>query len=264
MRLIFLCFLLLFGSQASAQDCLEQVPCELGDRSYHIKLPDDWDGVSPMPLMLHFHGWARQGTLIVKHARISGATRRVGVMLVAPNGVNGTWSFRSKDSRDIDFARRVIEDVKGRYPVDENQMFVSGYSFGSAMAWRYACAEGGSFRALLAVSGTFWNQQEDCETGPLEVRHVHGLRDTVMDYPYGPDGDKTYPVALWRRHNGCADPHATPVEWSVTARDVFSRYVWADCASGKPVVLDIHARGHFIPRGWIRRQLDELLGLPAG
>ena len=28
------------------------------------------------------------------------------------------------------------------------------------------------------------------------------------------------------------------------------------------VTLDIHPGGHFIPHGWIARQLDELMGLP--
>ncbi|MGR3460460.1 MAG: hypothetical protein ACU0AX_10460 [Roseovarius sp.] len=28
------------------------------------------------------------------------------------------------------------------------------------------------------------------------------------------------------------------------------------------IVRDVHPGSHFIPRGWIARQLDELLGLP--
>ncbi|MEO1552082.1 MAG: hypothetical protein AAFR93_16935, partial [Pseudomonadota bacterium] len=258
---VVLGFALSLAPAARTQELCEQaVPCPLGARSYHVKVPDGWDGVSPMPLMLHFHGWARQGTLIVKHARISGATRRLGVLLVAPNGMNGTWSFRQKGSPDIEFARAVIEDVAQRYPVDRDRIIISGYSFGSAAAWRYACTYGGEIYALLAVSGTFWNQDERCETGPTHVRHVHGTSDTVMDFPFGPDGDVTYPVALWRRHNGCAEPGERVGDWAATSRVMFTRYAWRDCA--KPVILDVHPRGHFIPRGWIRRQLEELLDLP--
>ena len=36
---------------------------------------------------------------------------------------------------------------------------------------------------------------------------------------------------------------------------------WNDCSAGR-VSLDIHPGGHFIPHGWIARQLDELLDLP--
>lgn len=237
--------------------CEQQIPCQLGDRSYHVKAPDAWDGTSPLPVLLHFHGWMRQGTLIVKHGRISGATRRVGVLLLAPNGRGKTWDFWDADTEDVAFAAAVLEDAAKRYPIDRARIYVSGYSYGSAMAWRFACEAGETVAALLAISGTL-SQSEDC-AHPVSVRHVHGLSDTVMDYPFGPDGDKMHPVALWRRQNGCAEPAEDLGTWSVTRHDTFQRYHWADCASGKDVRLDIHPRGHFIPRGWIRQQLDELL-----
>lgn len=265
MRTLFLAALMaaattLPGHADDAAACLDQTPCLLDDRSYHVKLPDDWDGVTPMPVMLHFHGWARQGTLIVKHGRISGATRTRGVLLLAPNGINKTWDFWGPGSRDTDFAASVIEDAAQRYPIDRSQIFVSGYSYGSAMAWRYACENGTEVRALLAVSGTL-NQNEECDTTPSEVRHVHGLRDTVLDYPFGPDGDEMYPTALWRRELACDIPTGRD-SYSTTPEDTFKRTIWADCADGK-VVFDQHERGHFIPRGWFAKQLDELLSAPS-
>ena len=246
------------STPALAEDtqCLEQVPCQLGDRSYHVKLPDDWDGVTPMPVMLHFHGWARQGTLIVKHARISGATRKRGVLLLAPNGLNKSWDFWHPGSPDTDFGAAVLEDAAKRYPIDRSRIYVSGYSWGSNMAWRYACENGSEVRALLAVSGTL-DQDESCETFPQEVRHVHGLTDNVLDYPFGPDGDETYAVSLWRDKLGCGDVTGRD-SYSTTERDHFERHIWADCTHGK-VTLDVHPRGHFIPRGWFAKQLDELL-----
>ena len=65
------------------------------------------------------------------------------------------------------------------------------------MAWRYACENGNNVAALLAISGTL-SHTEDCPEAPAQVRHVHGLDDTVMDFPMGPNGDTTYPVQLWR------------------------------------------------------------------
>ena len=242
-----------------AYQCLEQTVCTLGERGYHVKLPDDWDGRSKLPVLLHFHGWMRQGTLIVRHRRISGATRRSGVLLLAPNGLGRTWNFWDPQSQDADFALEVLEDAARRWPIDESRIFVSGYSFGSAMAWRFACRYGDRIAALLAVSGTLSSQDEECATGPVNVRHVHGLKDRVMDFPFGPDGDETHPVALWRQKNRCRAEPDSISQWSVTERDTFKRYVWSRCASGRSVTLDVHGRGHFIPVGWIQRQLDELL-----
>jgi len=241
---------------AENRDWDDAVPCLLECRDYHCKAPDEWDGVTPMPVMLHFHGWARQCTLIVKHARISGGTRKRGVLLLAPNGLGKTWDCWGPGSRDTQFAAAVIEDAAKHYPIDRDNIFVSGYSYGSAMAWRYACENGAEVRALLAVSGTL-NQSESCDTTPQEVRHVHGLRDNVMSYPFGPDGDDLYPTELWRREMGCAGATGTD-GYSTTDKDHFVRTYWADCADGK-VVFDQHARGHFIPKGWFAQQLDELL-----
>ncbi|WP_300058987.1 PHB depolymerase family esterase [uncultured Roseobacter sp.] len=238
--------------------CMDDVPCVLGDRSYHLKLPDDWDGTTPLPVMLHFHGWQRTGALPVKHQRISGATRRRGVLLLAPNGLRKTWDFWDSETEDVAFAAAVLEDAARRYPIDPERIYVSGYSFGSAMAWRFVCENGDGVAALLAVAGTL-RQSEDCPQAPREVRHVHGLADTVMDFPVGPGGDETYPVALWRAHFGCMEGIAQG-SWSAREFLTFERTTW-ECDGGR-VSLDLHPSGHFIPHGWIARQLDELLGLP--
>ena len=257
--------LALFATQAVAQTnpnsilpgnpCHGQTACELDGRTYHVKEPDGWDGVSPLPVLLHFHGWARTGALPVNHGRISGATRRRGVLLLAPTGRNKTWSFRQEGSADVEFANAVLEDAAKRYPIDPDQIFVSGYSYGGLMAWRYACESGDGVQAVMSISATLATSGS-CDQEPTEFREVYGLKDNVLDFPYGPDGDTTFPVIFWRTQYGCTDP-ATQTNYNITGRRDFIRSVW-DCADHK-VTLDIHPGGHLIPRGWIGRQLDDLL-----
>ena len=251
------------ATDPSKRDCQLDVPCELGERSYHVKEPDGWDGVTPLPVLIHFHGWQRTGALPVQHQRISGATRRRGVLLVAPNGRGGTWNMWSPETEDVQFAADVLEDVARRYPIDRENIFLSGYSYGSIMAWRVACDRGTrmNVRALLSISGTL-RQTETCAEAPREVRHVHGLKDNVLDFPFGPGRDTTYPVKLWRDRLACADQAGAPTQWSAVDFLTFTRTVWTDCKAGTRVTLDVHPGGHFIPHGWIARQLDELLGRP--
>lgn len=214
-----------------------------------------------MPVLIHFHGWQRTGALPVQHQRISGATRRRGVLLIAPNGQRKTWNMWSPETDDVAFAQEVLEDVAKRYPIDRENIFLSGYSYGSIMAWRVACDRGSAMnvRALLGISGVL-NQSEDCAGAPQEVRHVHGLKDNVLDFPYGPGNDTTYPVQLWRDRLGCTEVAEAKGDWSVVDFLTLTRTEWHDCAGGNLVALDTHPGGHFIPHGWIGRQLDELLG----
>ncbi len=234
------------------------VACELNGRTYNVKEPDGWDGVTPLPVMLHFHGWGRTGAVPVYHSRISGETRRRGVLLVAPTGRNRTWDFWSSGSADVAFANAVLADVASRYPIERSQIYVSGYSYGSAMAWRYACDSGNGIAALLAVAGSL-RQSETCAQAPREVRHVHGLSDTVMDFPMGPNGDTLYPVALWRALFRCSPVNAV-TQWAATDAIAFERHDWSTCTAGARVILDLHSGGHFIPAGWFGAQLDDLLG----
>ena len=249
-----LSLLLVFVANASAA-CTDQTPCFVDDRSYHVREPDNWDGVTPLPVLLHFHGWSRQGTLIVRHGRIASAARTRGVLLLAPNGQNRTWNFYSPGSPDTPFARAVLEDAAKRYPIDPEQIFVSGYSWGANMAWRFVCEDGADIAGLLAISGSL-GQDEDCSTAPQAVRQVYGLTDTVLRFPMGPGGDQTYPVQLWRDQLGCTDGTAEG-PWNARSFLTFQRTSWA-CQAGT-VALDVHPGGHFIPHDWIAHQLDDLL-----
>ena len=246
------------ASADASETCALEVPCEIDGRSYHARVPDGWDGKSSLPVLMHFHGWGRQGPLIMKHSRIAGATRKMGVLLLAPNGRGRSWQFWSKDTQDVAFADSVLKDAAKRWPIDQSKIFVSGYSYGSAMAWRFACESGGKINTLLAVSGTLPSQEEKCAS-PVNVRHVHGTKDTVMDMPIGNNNDVTYAVKLWRERNLCKDTQPQKANWQAVKILSFSRHTWSKCESGKNVILDVHKRGHFIPRFWIERQLQQLL-----
>ncbi len=238
--------------------CEHDVACPLGDRSYHVRPPDGWDGVTPLPVLLHFHGWGRQGSLIVKHGRISGHTKRRDVLLLAPNGRRRSWDFWDAGSADVGFAEAVIEDAARRYPIDRDQIYVSGYSYGAAMAWRYACENGEGVAGLLAVSGTL-RADETCPEHPRHIRHVHGLKDGVLGFPIGPNGETSWPVKLWRDRMECEEP-PKPTRYFIREFLTFDRATWNACKTGGSVVLDVHSSGHFIPHGWIGWQLDELMG----
>lgn len=235
--------------------CTDQTACEVDGRFYHVREPDNWDGESPLPVLLHFHGWGRQGGLIVRHNRISTLAVADDVLVLAPSGLGGSWDFRRPASRDSVFARAVIEDAHTRYPIDPDRILVSGYSFGAFMAWRFVCDDGDDIAALLAVAGSF-PEHATCDHAPKEVRQVYGLDDQVLHFPYGPNGDTSTPVALWRDRYNCAG--GTDLgPWNARDFLTFERTRW-ECVGGK-ITLDLHPGGHFIPHDWIPIQVEEIL-----
>ena len=180
------------------------------------------------------------------------------MLLLAPNGNGRSWDFWNEDTDDIAFASAVLKDAAKNWPIDQSKIFVSGYSYGSAMAWRFACATGKNINSILAISGTLRDENEHCEA-PVNVRHVHGTKDTVMGYPYGKDGDVEGAVALWRNRNRCNSKSDSQKTETLKTGFPYKRHIWSNCASGKSIILDVHKRGHFIPRQWIAKQLEQLL-----
>lgn len=230
------------------------VSCAVGNRSYLAALPDGWNGHDELAVLVHFHGWGRTGKNVINNAKISNATRETGVLLLAPNGLGKSWSFWRSPSEDVPFVEAMIDDAAKRFAIDRKRIYVSGFSYGAAMAWRLACERGADYAAFLSIAGTLWNFEElqQCAS-PITMRHVHGLRDTVMDLPRGEGGDPRYAVSPWLQLNGCKEAPDQS-----TSFGIFDQSVWKNCASGHDVELEIHESGHIIPGGWIKRQLEKL------
>ncbi len=228
--------------------CGQGGQCEVAERSYAAKLPSGWDGDSALPVLLHFHGWGRQGKGVTRNRRIAGAAQANGVLLLAPDGIGKSWNFWGDDRRDIAFAEDVLADAATRWPIDRDRVFISGFSYGSAMAWFFACEQGDRYAGIFGIAGTLRGMDRlDCATGPLTMRHVHGAKDTVMRLHGGMDA-----VDEWAALSGCDERIDTPGPKKAIT-------IWQGCAEGRDVRIERHSGGHIIPKGWLRDQLADLL-----
>ena len=149
----------------------------------------------------------------------------------------------------------MIEDAASRWNIDQSRIFVSGFSYGGAMAWRLACDKGAVAAKFLPIAGSLWSGDgADCAE-PVRISHVHGLKDTVMDFPFGPNGEEEAAVSLWLERNQC---DAAPDEREKVG--VFTCRRWAACGTGTPVELCTHPWGHMIPKSWLSYALAQALG----
>ncbi len=268
MRVIFV-FLILITFPLQALACGADSRCEVPGGYYLAAVPEGWDQKTPLPLVVYFHGWngSPEGTFR-NRGMVRGATSR-GAIFVTPFAQTGYWRQiglgRAERGRDeAAYIRAVMADVQRRWPIDTDQTLASGFSRGASMVWNVACYTGDLFRAYAPIAGGFWRSNpESCPSGPVNLRHIHGLSDDVVAFDrVGVYNSMPIPEGfdILRDLNGTtADSHSVD---SGDKRLTCTR--WDQSDSGKVLEVCLHERGHSIPSEWVGHGLDWLAGLPKG
>jgi len=265
MRALILFVLLIFPGTALA--CGEESRCPVPGGYYLAATPEKWDGKTPLRLVVYFHGWngSPEGTFR-NQAMVRGATSR-GALFVAPFAQTGYWrqigNGRAERGRDeAAYIRAVMEDVRRRWPINERQTLASGFSRGASMVWNVACYTGDLFRAYAPVAGGFWGTNPaTCPSGPVNLRHIHGLADPVVAFDeIGVYNSMPIPQGfdILARVNG-----VTGKSRKVANHDQrLSCKRWDESDSGRILELCLHESGHSIPAEWVGDGLDWLARLP--
>ena len=265
--LILTFFLVLSTSWVSA--CGAESRCEVPDGYYLAAEPDDWDGTTALRLVVYFHGWGGSPEGAFRNrGMVRGATSR-GALFVAPFAQTGYWrqigAGRAERGRDeATYIRAVMKDIRRRWPIDDQQTLASGFSRGASMVWNVACYAGDLFRGYAPIAGGFWRSTPDnCPTGAVNLRHIHGLSDGVVSFDEIGVYDSmpiSEGIAVLARVNGT----------SGQSRKVPSGDQRLTCTrreqsiSGRVLELCLHERGHSIPAEWVGHGLDWLDTLPDG
>ncbi len=237
---------------------------EAGDGAYLAVAPSGWDGKSRLGVLMFLHGYRGSASGVMADDAVAPVADAAGMMLVAPEGLDGTWSHRGSPSHrrdDVAFLRAVAADVRRRFPVDDGSFVVAGFSQGGSMAWDLACYGAAGFTSFLSFAGGFWEPMpRTCPSGPVVLRHVHGRADAVVPMAgrviqeQFRQADITEGMAFWRRADECPDqPNRM-----VTA-GALQCSVWSSCRKGA-VALCLHRGGHEMEAGWLADGLDWVRG----
>ena len=257
--------------------CGEDAPCQVegpvegpaedtaGDPTsggeYYLSFPAGWDGQTPLPVLVFFHGHNSSGVSVINSGGIRSAFGDHGYLVVAPNGATmpgrttRAWPARDTGGQgrdDVAFTLAVVDDVIAHYPVDESRILVGGFSAGGSMAWLMGCKVGNRFAGYVSVAGALRRPvpADACAGGPFRMMHIHGFNDGqvplegrgIRDWHQGDVGAS---LALLRATNQCrSNPHAI---------DMGDRYwcrVWNECESGLDIEFCLHPGGHGLPAGW--------------
>ena len=256
------------GAQTiKAQTLLNQNLMHDGNnREYALYIPASYDGSQEVPLLFNFHGG---GGNIAEH--ISSADMRpiadtANFILVYPQAVsdpgNGgatSWMHKAPTTfDDVPFVEAMIDVIAGEYMIDNDRVYVCGYSLGGEFTYELACSLNNRIAAAGAVARTMQAETfNNCAPQhPTGVLTILGTADFISDYNGITFGGVQYYMSAaetheyWVTANNCnANPTMSTVPNTNTSDgSTVERYTWKD-ASGCTYVehLKVINGGHDWP-----------------
>ena len=218
------------------------------ERIYMVRIPPGISLSSPAPLVFFFHG-LNTDYMWAAASGWSPLADKEGFVIVYPDGLHHSWNAggccgdADKDNYpDVEFVRKILEEVKAIVPIDPKRIYASGFSNGGFFAYRLGCEMADTFAAIAPVAGALI--LDPCTPSqPVSLIHIHGDQDTTV--PFSSDqgnfvvSGKIFPhaeqgIALWAGFDGC---DSGPRE-KVTK--LFTHTYYTGCASGTEVEVYLY------------------------
>ena len=136
------------------------------DRSYRVFVPDSFGKNGPGPAVILFNGsGSRVDGLMDPWKEIA---RKDGVILIGPEAFeSGAWRI-PQDSPD--FTGEVVEDAKGKFPIDPRRVYLFGHSGGAGHVLLLGLLESEYFAAVGAHAGAL--RPDDRKLLDVPQRHI--------------------------------------------------------------------------------------------
>src|SRR5260221_959671 len=241
---------------------------ELPSGTYRAATPVGWDGKTKLPLVLYLHGYSQSSEDVMGDADLVAAVTGRGALLVAPDGLGRTWGNVGSPSQardDLAFLHAVVADARPRWRVDGPWIVAAGFSQGGSMVWDLACHASEGFAVYLPVAGDFWLPYPTrCESGPVNLRHIHGMNDPTVPMGGRPlrggrytQGDIGKSLAILQETDRCGS-EADRIE----QQGELKCWIWSSCASGKRLELCLHGDGHVMKGQWLSDGMAWAFRLP--
>lgn len=186
-------FLLCFLSVAKAQK-LENVSFNGQNRSMIVYAPANI--AANRPLVITLHGANQDAQYQMDNTKWNKIADEENIVVVYPNGVNKWWD--TGGDSDVKYIEHIMTLMKSRYNIDENRIYVSGFSLGSMMT--YICMDklADKVAAFAPVSGVRFDNRKPEFKKHVPFIHTHGTSDDVFKwvgdpghaaggYPFIPD-----------------------------------------------------------------------------
>ena len=244
------------------------------ERCYITYIPESVTGSSNAPLIVELHGWAGSAFETRALTDVTLLADEVGAIVVHAEGIivnNTTLDMGGNEEAwnagyccgdalayeidDVDYLRKVIAKTVEDYPVDEQRIYITGWSNGCMMAQRMALQASDLIAAVACTSG-YLSIHESEGYSPIPVMEIHGFIDENTQYTNSVnwgivDENRRNLESMqsgaienmydWASYNNC--------EGSIPDRNepgaIYSIQGFTNCAEGSEVALiTVHTGGH--------------------
>lgn len=226
-------------------------------RAYFVDAPTGT--TTPLPVVLGLHGYGGDAAQFERYWELRRQVQRRGFLYVRAQGLvddtgRRAWNAsaaccgRGRRVDDARFLRAVIQDVRARYDVDDDRIYVLGKSNGGFMAHTLACRSADLVAAIVSFAGAGPPRARSCRPSePVSVLQLHGTADPVVAYGGGRvhQYPQRHPGAVatvdgWARRDRCTRTRSAPrvrdLDRAVPGKET-SVTVHHRCARGTEAVL---------------------------
>jgi polyhydroxybutyrate depolymerase len=242
-----LTFLFIGAQTIKAQTLLNQTLVHDGNnREYAIYIPASYDQSQAVPLLFNFHGGGGNIVDYMSSVDMRPIADTANFILVYPQAVpdpgNGgatSWMHKAPTTfDDVPFVEAMIDVIAAEYMIDDNRVYVCGYSLGGEFTYELACSLNNRIAAAGAVARTMQGETfNNCAPQhPTGVLTILGTADGISDYngitfngiQYYMSADETHDY--WATANNCdANPTMSTIANTNTSDgSTVERYSWKD------------------------------------
>ncbi len=190
------------------------------------------------PLVISLHGLNQDAPYQQSTAKWEQVADTAKFVVVYPNAINKSWDING--NTDINFILAIIDNMKTRFNVDLNRVYVTGFSMGGMMSYHTANNIADKVAAIGPVSGYLFSNPVS-SSRPMPIIHIHGTTDDVVGYS-GVAGV----ISKWRNWNGCPSNSTFIDPYPANKPNSPGSYErWGPCDNSEIVLISNEGKGHW-------------------
>lgn len=239
------------------------------ERIYNLYFPSNYDGSTALPLVIVLHGGSGNAETVQGFTQMTPVAEANGFLVVYPQGAGpaGEDGYSWADGRgttaddagidDVGFINFLMDVLIAEYAVDDNRIYITGFSNGSFLTQKIACTSNSKIAAVASLGSTYdVAQSAQCNPNrPIPTLLITGTEDTFVPYEGGEMNTAVNVEILsspelfqfWATNNGCdTELNAIDLPDSNTSdNSTVTQFEFTDCDCDANVKhLRLNGAGH--------------------